>query len=274
MLHEQTISRSWVWLLLLPGLLATAFCAPLALVASAKPFEGGDAQPGFHVQNGRLLDSTGEDFVIRGVNNNHISFFDKALRALPAIEDYGFNTVRINWRTDRAESTPEHLELSITAVLEHGLVAMPALHDTERTLPGGQKENVLTGGERVSDLINVAVEYWTRPRIKKVLNSHRQHLLINIANEWGTSANFLAGYKDAITLMRNAGLNHTLVIDAPGWGQDYQTLGKHAKAAAGSRSLAQSRVLTPHVRKRRVRLGPDRRHHRRVRGCSDPIPHR
>lgn len=226
MVPEQLISRSRVWRLLLPGLLATALSAPLAPDAGGN----GSAEAGFHVQNGRLLDSTGEDFIIRGVNNNHISFFEEALVALPAIEEYGFNTVRINWRTDRAESTAEHLEIAIDAVIEHGLVAMPALHDTERTLPGGQKQRVLTGGERVADLIDVAVGYWTRPEIKKVLNSHRQHVLINIANEWGTSANFLFGYKEAITRMRDAGLNHTLVIDAPGWGQDHQTLRKHAKA--------------------------------------------
>jgi hypothetical protein len=48
---EQTISRNWMRRLVLPGLLATALCAPIALDASANDsgIHRADTQPG-HVQ--------------------------------------------------------------------------------------------------------------------------------------------------------------------------------------------------------------------------------
>jgi hypothetical protein len=42
--------------------------------------------------------------------------------------------------------------------------------------------------------------------------------VVNVANEWSDD-DWLAGYEAAIAEMRNAGIRHTLVIDANGWRQ-------------------------------------------------------
>jgi hypothetical protein len=46
---------------------------------------------------------------------------------------------------------------------------------------------------------------------------------VNIANEW-SGDDWLGGYQAAIGEMRDAGINHTLVIDANGWGQQADTV--------------------------------------------------
>lgn len=55
-----------------------------------------------------------------------------------------------------------------------------------------------------------------------------RYLLINIANEWGehdvTTEHWLQSYSDAVAAMRKAGFTTTLVVDAPGWGQNIRPI--------------------------------------------------
>lgn len=77
-----------------------------------------------------------------------------------------------------------------------------------------------SSGERLLDM----ARYYTRDDVKDVLMRQQRYLLINIANEWGdhhvTTCQWMQSYQAVIAAMREAGYKTTLVIDAPGWGQN------------------------------------------------------
>ncbi len=163
---------------------------------------------GFFVTGGRLYDKFGNDFVPRGLNNPDI-WFDisdqyLAYNALDNIAAYGANTVRIVWET-AAPGTPALLRRIIRRVVELRMVPMIELHD-------------VTGGTSNQDLLTMAAYYTSAP-VKQVLLDFEEFLLINIANEWSGN-DFVGGYQAAVAQLRAAGLNHTLVIDANGFGQN------------------------------------------------------
>ena len=165
---------------------------------------------GFFVADGKLYDRSGGEFVIRGVNNGHAWYDsygrDYAYDALDAIAGYGFNAVRIVWETDQ---DPAQLRRIIARVVQLEMIPMVELHD-------------VTGSSSSSRLLDMA-RYYASSQIKPILVDYEQYLLVNIANEW-SGADFAGGYAAAIEHLRAAGINHTLVIDANGWGQNIASI--------------------------------------------------
>lgn len=185
---------------------------------------------GFFVVDGRLYDRYGNDFVMRGVNNAH-AWFDspgslQATAALDNISTLGANSVRIVWEALSSNLTAALLERVLNRAVEQRLVPMIELHD-------------VTGPASVEALLQVAA-YYTQDDVKAVLEKYEDYLLLNIANEWCEAGpevegrngaiyrpcapGFLEPYTQAIELLRGAGLRHTLVIDANGWGQNAQSV--------------------------------------------------
>ncbi|WP_172826967.1 DUF4493 domain-containing protein [Flammeovirga sp. SJP92] len=172
---------------------------------------------GFFTKNGKLYDANGMEFILRGVNNGHF-WFDSgnrntAINALTPISAYHSNTVRMVWQTNYVPSQwnnvseTDQLRKMINTAIEKGMVPMIELHD-------------VTGDESKENLLKMA-EYYVRPDILGVMKEYESILLINIANEWsGKTTTYRDAYKEAVTMMRTAGLKHTLVIDGSGWGQD------------------------------------------------------
>ena len=164
---------------------------------------------GFFVTGGRLYDKFGNDFMPRGLNNPDI-WFDVgdqylAYNALDNIAAYGANTVRIVWDTTTMGSTPALLRRIIRRVVELRMVPMVELHD-------------VTGGTSNQNLLTMAAYYASAP-VKQVLLDFEEFLLVNVANEW-SGTDFRGGYQAAIAQLRAAGINHALVIDANGFGQN------------------------------------------------------
>lgn len=168
------------------------------------------ASTGFFVANGRLYDKFGNPFIIRGVNNLHI-YFDAsnqylAYQALDEIAAYGVNTIRIVWMTTGSAS---NLARIIRRVVELHMIPMVELHD-------------VTGGTTNEGLLQMA-QYLVRADVKQVLLAYQDFLLVNIANEW-SGTDFRNGYLAAISVLRLAGVNHTLVIDANNFGQNVDSI--------------------------------------------------
>ena len=164
---------------------------------------------GFFVSGGRLSDKFGNDFVPRGLNNPDV-WFDIgdqyfAYNALDNIAADGANVVRIVWETTATGGTPALLQRIIRHAVELKMVPMLELHD-------------VTGGTSNQDLLNMAAYYTSAP-VKQILVDFEAFLLINIANEW-SGTDFRGGYTAAVAAMRSAGINHTLIIDANGFGQN------------------------------------------------------
>lgn len=163
--------------------------------------------PGFTVSGRNLIDAKGNNFIIYGVNNPHIWYPQKAYEALPTIAERKVNTVRIVWETFGDLAL---LDSILARCVDLQMVSMVELHD-------------VTGDSTAEALWQMA-GYYVRPDVKAVLDKYKKYLLINVANEWGdhhtTGEYWRDAYKRVIDRLRNAGYKTTIVIDAPGWGQN------------------------------------------------------
>lgn len=172
-----------------------------------------EAATGFYVSDTTLYDSTGKPFKIRGVNHAHSWYKEDSAEAMKAIAKTGANTVRIvlsdgtKYTKDDAATVKHLLDLAE----QNKLIAILEVHDA-------------TGSDEFSAL-DSAVNYWIE--LKDVFAGKEDRVIINIANEWyGTwdSNGWAEGYKKAIPKLREAGINHTLIIDSAGWGQYPQSI--------------------------------------------------
>jgi mannan endo-1,4-beta-mannosidase len=85
-----------------------------------------------------------------------------------------------------------------------------------------------TGSNEPDDLAKL-IDWYTRPDVVELLNSYQDMLLINLANEWYGSWEdpqdlYTQSYLREITRIRGAGLSHTLIVDARGWGQQFSSI--------------------------------------------------
>ncbi|ONI80487.1 beta-mannosidase [Saccharothrix sp. ALI-22-I] len=184
-----------------------------ALVLSLLTVVPAHAAAGFTVNNGRLLDANGNDFVMRGVNHAHTWYVDRTTQSLKDIKALGANTVRVvlssgdRWtRNDAADVTNV-----INQCKANKLICVLEVHDT-------------TGYQEQSGAVSLdrAVDYWVG--IQSAMAGQEKYVILNIGNEpWGNTgyAGWTQATKDAITRLRSAGFQHTIMVDAPNWGQDW-----------------------------------------------------
>ena len=195
--------------------LTVAAATVLALLASvfviAQP---AGAATGLHVQNGRLHEANGQEFVIRGVSHPH-NWYPQHTGAFADIKAHGANTVRVvlsngvRW----AKNGPSDVADVISLCKQNRLICMLEVHDTTGY-----------GEEGAASTLDQAVDYWIE--LKSVLQGEEDYVLINIGNEpYGNDAATVADWAPdtsaAIQRLRSAGFDHTLVVDAPNWGQDW-----------------------------------------------------
>ena len=169
------------------------------------------AQEGFTIQGSQLIDATGHPFIIAGINNPHAWFHERAYQALDDIAATGANTVRFVWQT---KGPLEELKRVVARCIALKMIPMVELHD-------------VTGKASGEQLLDMA-RYYCRDDVKSILMPHQRYLLINIANEWGShkvsAKHWLQSYTGAVNMMREAGYKTTLVVDAPGWGQNIKPI--------------------------------------------------
>lgn len=191
--------------------LAPVPAVPVEIPEGNTPRPAGNLSTGFFVSGGRLFDPLGADFVMRGVNHPVAWFQDDALAWLDEIATTGANAVRLVWETTRG--SPQILRASIERSVELGMVPMVELHD-------------ITGSQAVDDPQRMA-QYYVDEMLD-ILREFEPYLLVNIANEWGafqtTDDTWVQAYRQAIAVLRDAGVNHTLVIDANDYGQRGSTI--------------------------------------------------
>ena len=162
----------------------------------------------FHVKGRHLFDACGEQVVLMGPNKMVFWLDRTGLSSFGEIAKTGANTVRIVWST---EGKPVELDTVIKNAIKQQLIPIVELHDA-------------TGDwSKLGQL----VDYWIRPDIAAVITKHQRYTLVNIGNEVGDKValeDYIRGYSKAITRLREAGYKVPLMIDAPGWGKDIDTL--------------------------------------------------
>ncbi|MCU0431467.1 MAG: cellulase family glycosylhydrolase [Cytophagaceae bacterium] len=176
---------------------------------------------GFKVSGNRLLDANGNNFIMRGVNIPLAWFANDVNANIENIRtNSGSNCVRIVMTTSTPDAT---WQSCVEKCIEKEMIPMVELHD-------------VTGSNTKEDLLRMArwwaskASYLNQPKIAR-------YILINIANEWSdwwmsfhktgpiSRTTWKDAYVEAIGIIRSANINTTLVVDAPGYGQDYKGLG-------------------------------------------------
>ncbi|GAA3387349.1 hypothetical protein GCM10017752_03040 [Streptomyces roseoviridis] len=198
--------------------LATAAGALLAVAAAATTVPdtahaAGTPTPGFHVADGRLLDAGGQDFVFRGVNLAHTWYPGRTDRALADLKALGANSARVVLSTgDRwAKNDAADIADVVTRCKANKLVCVLEAHDTTGY---GEQSGAVSLGK--------AVDYWLE--VAGAVKGQEKYVIINLGNEpHGNTGHgaWTEDTKNAVTRLRAAGFHHTLMADAPDWGQDW-----------------------------------------------------
>ncbi|WP_372481812.1 MULTISPECIES: cellulase family glycosylhydrolase [Streptomyces] len=196
---------------LLGLVLVGALCPAAAQAQTRSP----DAlATGLHISDGRLVESNGNDFVMRGVNHAHTWYPGRTQQSLADIKAMGANAVRVvladghRWSANSASD----VATVVAQCKANRLICVLEVHDTT-----GYGEDTAAG------TLDQAADYWIG--LKDVLAGQENYIIVNIGNEpWGNTDP--AGWTDptiaAIKKLRNAGFQHTIMVDAPNWGQDWQ----------------------------------------------------
>ncbi|MEV0786815.1 cellulase family glycosylhydrolase [Streptomyces sp. NPDC050423] len=193
------------------GLIALGGLAPAQAATAPTPA----AATGLHISDGRLLEGNGNDFVMRGVNHAH-AWYPSETQSLADIKATGANTVRVvlsdGFRWSR--NSPEDVAAVIAQCKANRLICVLEVHDTT-----GYGEDSAAG------TLDHAADYWIS--LKDVLAGQEDYVVINIGNEpWGNTdpAGWTAPTTAAIQKLRAAGFAHTIMVDAPNWGQDWENV--------------------------------------------------
>jgi hypothetical protein len=211
---------------------------------------------------GRFLqDAHGNNILMRGVNVPvYKSGYEDDLDAVAAaIALTRTNVVRLEWwavpPAGTTQYTVANLDRAIQKFYDLGIVPVVELHDL--TFPWDQGDPPGGPNSRGNDralFASTITAFWTRADVVAVLVKHQDHLVVNIANEWGssrysdnspTTANFIQNYTDAIAAMRNAGIIAPLMVDAPK-GFEYRFLLDHGAALLAADPL-QNTMLSFHA---------------------------
>ncbi|WP_344614741.1 cellulase family glycosylhydrolase [Dactylosporangium salmoneum] len=195
-------------------MLASLLIGLIGLVAARMSVEvRGQAKSrnGIQVRDGRLVEASGSDLVLRGVNHDVIWYPDKN-DAFAAIKAAGANAVRVplGFGHQFPEATPDEVANVVALCRQNRLICVLDAQDTAGF-----------GEEKKAATIDQAVKFWLGMR--RVLEGQEDHVIINVAAEPfgnGTAWPWVEQTSGAIRELRAAGFKHALMVDAPGWGQD------------------------------------------------------
>ncbi|TCB92127.1 beta-mannosidase [Micromonospora zingiberis] len=194
-------------------LFAGAGAILLATVAAVFAFgPSAQAASGFTVSGGKLYDANGNEFIMRGVNHAH-TWYTQQTSSFANVKALGANTVRVvlssgdRWTRNSAADVSNVIQLCKT----NRLICVLEVHDTTGY---GEQSGAIT--------LDRAVDYWLS--IASALNGQEAYAIVNIGNEPYGNQNYSSWATDtanAIRRLRSGGIAHTIMVDAPNWGQDW-----------------------------------------------------
>ncbi len=196
-----------------------------SVAATCQGFGAASVAAGFSVLAGELIDGQGQAFQMRGVNYPYVWFSARDTEQdLKDIRSVCANTVRIVLANGEQWTRVSGAEISniIAWAKAAGLVTVLEVHDSTGWDDGASADP------------ETAVDYWLSEDVRAALEDEEGYVLINIANEaFGNNktAQWESFHKSAISRLRSAGINHTLVVDAPNWGQDWSNTMRDGSAA-------------------------------------------
>jgi mannan endo-1,4-beta-mannosidase len=185
----------------------------LALLVGVLAFgQPARAATGFSVANGKLYDANGNEFIMRGVNHAH-TWYPQQTSSFANVKALGANTVRVVLSSGDRWTRNSNADVAnvISLCKANRLICVLEVHDTTGY---GEQSGAIT--------LDRAVDYWVS--IADVLAGQEKYVIVNIGNEPYGNQNYGSWATDnanAIKRLRAAGLDHTIMVDAPNWGQDW-----------------------------------------------------
>ncbi|OKK13478.1 cellulase family glycosylhydrolase [Streptomyces sp. CB02400] len=200
---------------LLRTVAGTAFAAVAGLLVPVLGPSVGDAEAaptGLRVDDGRVYESNGNEFVMRGVNHAY-TWYPEQTTSIADIAAKGANTVRVVLGSgDRwTETTASQVSTIIDQCKANKVICVLEVHDTTGY-----------GEDGAAASLDQAADYWIG--VKSALQGQEDYVVVNIGNEPFGNTGYAAwtdATKAAIGKLRGAGINHALMVDAPNWGQDW-----------------------------------------------------
>ncbi|MBB5873068.1 mannan endo-1,4-beta-mannosidase [Allocatelliglobosispora scoriae] len=193
--------------------IAIAATAVVTLIMSMLLFaEPAHAAVGIRVTNGKLVEANGTPLKLRGINHAH-TWYPSQTNSFADIKAAGANAVRVVLSGGRwTANTAADVSNVISLCKANKLICVLENHDT--TGFGEQSGSVS---------LDTAVNYWIS--IQSALTGQENYVILNIGNEpFGNNAvtpNWTSATSSAIQRLRTAGFQHTIMVDAPNWGQDW-----------------------------------------------------
>jgi mannan endo-1,4-beta-mannosidase len=216
-----------------------ALCAALLAATGAVLALGNPAYAatGLHVSGTDIYEANGAKFVMRGVNHAH-TWYTSQTSSFANIKAAGANTVRVvlsggRWTANSASDVANVISLCKA----NKLICVLEDHDTTGY-----------GEDSAAYTLDQAVNYWIS--LKSVLVGQEDYISINIGNEPIGNTNpgqWTAATTAAIKKMRDNGFQHLLMIDAPNWGQDWQTVMRDNGQAVLDADAQHNTVLSIHM---------------------------
>ncbi|MET8278063.1 cellulase family glycosylhydrolase [Micromonospora sp. NPDC005174] len=207
----------------------------LAVLAFGQPAY---AAAGFSVAGGKLYDANGAEFVMRGVNHAH-TWYPQQTSSFADVKALGANTVRVVLASgDRwTRNTNADVANVISLCRANRLICVLEVHDTTGY---GEQSGAIT--------LDRAVDYWLS--LKDVLVGQERYVIVNVGNEPYGNQNYASWATDsanAIKRLRAGGLTHTIMVDAPNWGQDWSFTMRDNAASVFAADPARNTLFSIHM---------------------------
>jgi mannan endo-1,4-beta-mannosidase len=170
--------------------------------------------PVFHTSGIDILTPEGGKFIARGIN---LQYGDNPKATLPAIGAISATSANIIRLQVRRNTSAKDLKKALDAAVKRKLPVMVFYWESDITCDSNSARLRKDTGDlwltRWADVLNA--------------RKYQPYLMLNIANEWGTSkdgyASYMATYTDLIRAMRSRGFRAPIVIDAADCGQQTQS---------------------------------------------------
>jgi mannan endo-1,4-beta-mannosidase len=207
---------------------ATVMTLVISMIVATQPAQAQSG--GFRVSGTDLIDANGNRFIMRGTSLPHV-WFQHQFQQFEDVSNLGANAARVVLGSGQRWGPTPASEVA-TVIAECKRVQMICILEVHDTTGYGEEGAAAT--------LDQAVDYWIS--VRSALQGQEAYVLINIGNEpWGNSNTgpWTNATINAIQRMRQAGFTHTLVVDAPNWGQDWSnTMRQNAQqiAAADTRN--------------------------------------
>ncbi|MEH1164416.1 cellulase family glycosylhydrolase [Micromonospora sp. CPCC 205539] len=207
----------------------------VAVLAFGQPAHAG---AGFSVAGGKLYDANGTEFIMRGVNHAH-TWYPQQTSSFANVKALGANTVRVVLSSGDRWTRNSNADVAtvISLCIANRLICVLEVHDTTGY---GEQSGAVT--------LDRAVDYWLS--IADVLAGQEEYVIVNIGNEpYGNQsyASWATDSANAIKRLRTGGLTHTIMVDAPNWGQDWSFTMRDNAAAVFAADPSRNTVFSIHM---------------------------